>query len=374
MGRILDQDDGLGVYAGNLLNHLFTLDQDSRYIVLLRTPRHVGAFKDFDNVEVEVIPARIKLLWDQVSVPLAARRYNADVIFNPKFSLPLLTKRAGVFVLHGSDWYVNPGNYEWWDNLYIRAMMPVYCRKARRLLAISQTIVDDLVKYAHVDPHKVTVSHAAPSEHFNPNPDKEELNIFSRRYCLPERFIFSVARAYHSGHGKQPPYTGGNIDTLIASYRMYRKKGGRHPLVIAGDRIREYLLSRGMDESLLRDVHFTGFIKHNEINLAYNLAEFFVLLTLYESFSLPLVEAMASGCPVIVSCTGACPEVSGGAACLVDPHDTEGISQAMLDMEKSSDMKQSLRKAGIERAGMFTWEHTAKLTMETLHEAADQSP
>lgn len=368
MGRVLDQDDGLGVYAENLLRHLFELDRDSRYVVLLRTKKHRDLFSTYSNVESQVLPAKIKTMWDQVTVPVAARRAGADIIFNPKFSLPFLSGIPGVFVLHGSDWYVNPQNYEWWDNIYIRLMMPIYCRKAKRLMAISQTIADDLVRYAHVDPNKITVSYAAPGDHFTPYSDPQRLTEFANRYHLPPRFIFSVARAYHTGHGKLPPYPGGNIEGLVRGYQGYRKQGGELPLVIAGDRIRDYLESNGFNEKDQEGIQFLGFVPHTEINLAYNLAEFFVLTTLYESFAFPLVEAMASGCPAIVPSTGACPEVAGEAACLVDPRNHNEISKSIAELSNSRERRTSLRKLAIQRVMEFNWTKTAERTLGVFNE------
>ncbi|MFQ5889852.1 MAG: hypothetical protein ACE5JR_07340 [Gemmatimonadota bacterium] len=130
LGRALDQDDGLGVYAQNLLRELFELDPATRYVLILRTPKHASRFQAFGNVETWVMPARFKAWWDHVVVATAARRANADFIFNSKFSLFLLSRRLGVFVLHRSDWYVDPHHYQWWDNLYIRMMLPVYFRKS----------------------------------------------------------------------------------------------------------------------------------------------------------------------------------------------------------------------------------------------------
>ena len=80
MGRVLDQDDGLGIYTSNLLQHLLAADTTSRYVVLLRTPRHASLFEKFSNTETWVIPARVKTLWDQVAVPIAARRVRADIV------------------------------------------------------------------------------------------------------------------------------------------------------------------------------------------------------------------------------------------------------------------------------------------------------
>lgn len=366
MGRVLDQDDGLGVYSANLLEHMFAMDRASLYLLLLRTDKHRNRFRHFDHVESRVIPTKRKILWDQVTVPRVARQRNADIVFNPKFSLPLLSGRPGVFVLHGSDWYVNPQNYEWWDNLYIRLLLPLYCRRAKHMMAISRTIVDDLVKFAGVDRDKVTVSYAAPSSQFQPSPDPERLERFAEEHRLPKRFIFSVARAYHSGHGKLPPYPGGNVETLVRAYEAYRTEGGELPLVIAGERIDDYLRSTGFGEEDLRGIRFLGFVPHDEINLAYALAEFFVLTTLYESFGFPLVEAMAVGCPAIVPNTGACPEIAGGAATLIDPHDVGGLARALQEMARSDEKRARQRELGLKRSRDFSWSATAEKTLNVF--------
>ncbi len=366
MGRCIDSEDGIMVYAHNLLRAMAALDPASRYVILLRTPKHAHSFDGLPNVEIQVRPARVKTVWDQVVVPLAARRVRADIIFNPKFSLPLLTRRPGVFVLHGSDWYVNPRNYRWWDNLYIRLMMPLYCYKANHLLAISQRVVDDLVKYARIDAKKVTVTYAAPSAHFSPVTDHTRLREFALRYRLPEHFILTVARAYHTGHSHLPEYPGGNNENLVAGYRHYRANGGSLPFVVVGKDIERYLRNRGFRDGDLEGIHFTGFIPHGEINNIYSLAEFFILATLNESFCLPLVEAMASGCPAIVPSTGACPEVAGGAARLVDPRDAAAIGDAMTEFANSVQVRERMRAAGLERVRMFTWERTATLTLNAL--------
>lgn len=371
MGRVLDQQDGLGVYSSNLLRNMFMKDTSSRYVILLRSSKNAMLFDEFPNVKTHIIPSQSKTWWDQVLVPLSARRMDADIIFNPKFSLPLLSRRPCVFVLHGSDWYVNPGNYMWWDNLYIRVMMPIYCRKAKGLLSISQIAVDDLVKYAHLNARKVTVSYAAPAPHFAPIEDKESLRDFAERYRLPQRFILTVGRVYHSGHDRLDEYPGGNNESLVRGYRRYRAAGGQLPLVVAGRDIDKYLRSHGFSSDDLEGIHFTGFIPNQEIVKIYNLAEFFVLATLYESFPLPLVEAMASGCPALVPSTGGCPELGVNAARYMDPRDVVAIGNAMLEIANSSELRVQMRTAGLERASMFSWERTASLTLSVFEKISN---
>ena len=250
MGRLLDQDDGLGVYGLQLLRELLRLDPHTRYLILLDTPKSQHLFREFGNAETCVLPARSKLYWDQVVVPRAARRFNVDLIFNPKFSIPLFTRRPCVFVQQGSDWYVNPQNYPWWDNLYIRLMLPLYSLKATRTLAISQATLDDLEKYTCIDVRDSVVSYAGVGQNFNGERDEAALAQFRAEHRLPQRFILTVARALHVGHKHMPVYPGGNNERLLRGYLRYRREGGKLPLVVIGKRIDEYLRARGFTEQI----------------------------------------------------------------------------------------------------------------------------
>jgi len=366
MARMLDQDDGLYVYARNLLENVLALDPVSRYLILLRTDKCAHLFDRFPNADVRVLPAKVKILWDQVVAPRAAARENADLIFNPKFSLPLFSRRPATFVLQGSDWYVNPQNYPWWDNLYIRVMLPLYVRKTEHLLAISQTVIEDLKPHLPLDGVPITVSYAGPGPSFGTRRDERELERFRAEYRLPRAFILTVARGYHTGHGRLPEYPGGNNERLIRAYRAYRERGGRLPLVVVGNRIESYLRQRGFGDDDLRDVVFTGFVPHEKVHLAYQLAEFFVLATLNESFCFPLVEAMACGCPVIAPATGACPEIGGRAIRRVDPYDVDAICARLLELDRSPELRDRLRAAGLERVRRYSWRQTAERTLEVF--------
>lgn len=368
MGRVLDQRDGLGLYCLNLLRNMIAQDAGTRYVVLLRTPAHSGSFIDYPNATTEVLPSRSKLWWDQVAVLQAARRVQADLIFNPKFSIPLFSRRPCAFVLQDSDWYVNPHNYPWWDLIYIRLLLPLYCHKATRLLVISQSTLADLVRHGVISAGKAQVTHAAVGANFSPVRDESALSRFRSSYNLPAAFILTATRAYHTGHTGSPPYPGGNNERLLRAYRLYRQRGGKLPLVVAGHRVEEYLRSKGFTAADLTGVHFIGFVPNSEMHLAYQLADFFVLVKLCESFGLPILEALASGCPAIVPKTCASPEVAGDAARLVDPYDEEDIARALLEVAGSPSERVAMRERGLARARDFSWVETARRTLSVLSE------
>ncbi len=369
MGRALEQPDGLGRYCEQVLRQLLTLDPRTRYVIFLGDDGARGGWHEFPNAQPHVIRSRSKLLWDQVLVPLAARRLGVHLLFNPKFSLPLFSRIPGVFVLQSCDWYVNPGNYPWWDNIYIRLMLPLYCHKASALLAISQATVDELKRHLTLTVAPSGITYAGVGPQFTPSGDSGAQSRFLREHALPERFILTVARVLHTGHRGFPDYPGGNNERLLRAYRRYRQLAPHPlPLVVAGRQVERYLRSKGFTDTDLEGVHFLGFVPNEQLATAYQLADCFVLATLFESFGLPILEAMASGCPAIVPATGAAPEVAGSAARLIDPRDEADITAALLEVTGSEELRQRMAQAGIARARRFSWQQAAERILGVFDE------
>lgn len=373
MGRMLDQQDGIGIYGYNLIRELLRMDPGTRYVIFLDTPRSQHLFREFGNATIHVEPARLKIYWDQVVVPRAARRFDVDLIFHPKFSVPFLTSRPCVFVQQGSDWYINPQNYPWWDNLYIRMMLPLYSWKARRTLSISRATLDDLARHTRIDVSDCVVTYAGAAANFTARRDPRALQDFRARHRLPPRYILTVARTLHGGHKHLPPYPGGNNERLVRAWQRYRRNGGDLPLVVAGARIEEYLLARGFTRQDLADVIFLGFVPNQEMHMAFQLAECFVLATLCESFGMPILEALCCGCPAIVPQTCASPEVAAGAARLIDPLDEADIARALQEVTGCAELRARMRERGLQRAQQLTWRETALRTLAVFNEIVPAS-
>lgn len=369
MARAIDQPDGLGRYCEQVVRQLLLLDSRSRYVIFLGSERTREQWREFENAHPHVLTSRSKLIWDQVRVPAAARQLGVDLLFNPKFSLPLFTRIPGVFVLQSSDWYVNPANYPWWDNIYIRLMLPLYCRKASGLLAISKTTLDDLARHVKLTSPATAITYAGVGPGFTSQRDSLAQQRFREEFALPERFILTVARVQHTGHRGLPDYPGGNNERLLRAYRRYRDQSPAPlPLVVAGREIDRYLRQRGFSAADLEGVHFIGFVPNERLALAYQLADCFVLATLFESFGLPILEALATGCPAIVPRTGAAPEVAGPASRLIDPYDEEDIAAALLEVTSSQELRTQMSHAGLARARSFSWRQTAERILTVFDE------
>jgi len=147
----------------------------------------------------------------------------------------------------------------------------------------------------------------------------------------------------------------------------------RISLVLAGppnwyrDLVRERATALGLEDSVL----FPGFISDAELPCLYAGAEAFVLPSLYEGFCLPVIEAMASGTPVITSDTTALPEIADGAALAVDPRNTDALADAIDRLLSDGDLAEHCRTAGLHRAARFRWETCASRTLEIYHRVAD---
>jgi glycosyltransferase involved in cell wall biosynthesis len=375
MARAATQADGLGRYCEQVLRQLLILDPRSRYVIFLGNETACAPWREYANAAPHVIRSRTKLVWDQVLVPAAARQLGVSLLFNPKFSLPLLSRIPGIFVLQSCDWYVNPRNYPWWDNIYIRLMLPLYCRKASGLLAISQATVDELSRHMAIGPKPVGITYAGVGPEFTAQGDPQVQRRFREQYSLPDRFILTVARVLHTGHRGLPDYPGGNNERLLRAYRRYRQLAPQPlPLVVAGREIERYLRSRGFTDADLKEVHFIGFVPNAQLASAYQLADCFVLATLFESFGLPILEALASGCPAIVPATGAGPEVAGNAARLIDPHDEGDITAALLEVTGSRELRARMAHAGIARARLFSWQQAAERILAVFDELLPTLP
>jgi glycosyltransferase involved in cell wall biosynthesis len=117
-------------------------------------------------------------------------------------------------------------------------------------------------------------------------------------------------------------------------------------------------------------IHFTGYARFEDLPAIYNLGEFFVFPSLYEGFGLPVVEAMASGIPVITSSTSSLGEIAADAAETIDPTSTDAITGALVRLATDAERRRDLADRGRRRAQMFSWTQTAREMLTVYHRAA----
>jgi glycosyltransferase involved in cell wall biosynthesis len=386
MLRAIDDVDGQGIYIRKLCDALFEADPHNQYVAFYWNDRQTGRYGHLPNVREVVVPGRGKLLWDQVLVPLAARRERLDVLFHHKFSIPLAAPCPTVVQQRGTEYWSHPEFFAGWsgrmDQLYNRLMIPLYCRQAARVLTNSDTLGDELVRHARVPRSKLRTVYASADESFRPVTDPATLARVRERYRLPaEPYLLMVVKGHQiQGQVTRKALTPRkNVEIALEAYGRMRKRAEAAgamppPLVILGigiaDRLTPEVVAESTDPAA---VYTPGFVEFADMPAMYAMARALVFPSRYESFGIPIVEAMACGCPVITSTTSACPEVAGDAGLLVDPGDVEGLATAMERVSFDDGLAQDLRGRGIRRAASFSWTTSALTLLSELRAAARPS-
>jgi glycosyltransferase involved in cell wall biosynthesis len=167
-----------------------------------------------------------------------------------------------------------------------------------------------------------------------------------------------------------------NVKMLIDAYTMMRRKTGiGHKLLMIGKP--KYRFAPVFDaikaSGFENDILFTGFVTDDDLPMYYNAAEVFVFPSRYEGFGLPVLEAFGCGTPVITTTSSSLPEVAGDAAVLVDPYDTEALADAMENVLGNEKLRTKLRADGLARAAEFSWERTARMTMDVYERVLTES-
>jgi glycosyltransferase involved in cell wall biosynthesis len=363
MLRAIDEIDGPGVATTNLVDKLLELDRDNEYVIFYKNKSYLNRYKDYPNVKEIFINTKSKLIYDQFWVPILSHKEKVDLIFNTKFTVPLLTKIKSITIMRGSEYWIHPDYYEKLDLLYVNLFFPLYCRKAIKVITLSNVLKYDLNKFLKVPLDKMITIYSAPNEYFKPITNFEYLDKIRKKFALPkEKFALSVTKPYSAAGSKSKKmYDGKNMDGIIKSFLNCQKKINEPiKLVFLGKKVKE-ALDREYGEEFIenKDFIFPGYIPQEYMPAIYNLAELLLFPSYYESFGIPLVEAMACGCPVITSNTGACPEIVGEAGLVCDPDDIKNLSDSMRRILTKYEFFEKLKKCGLERAKLFKWEKSA---------------
>ena len=369
MMRAMDQPTGRRFCIEGLIRAMLRMDHKNSYLLQYRDAKWLGMFSSHDNVKEVVVRSPHKLLWDQVAVPYNAWREGASVIYNPKFSVPLVSHCPVVMGLQEPAWWAVPADHTWIDVRYMRMMLPLYCRKASHFFPVSRFVLDENRKYLRMPFENATVAYNAPTGAFRSLSDSEELGEFRSRYNLPERFILGVTRVENRGNSGTSYCPTKNVETTLRAFGHVREHIP-HKLVIAGRRIRDYLQDTGWKESDLEGIQFLGFVPHDELPMLYNAAEIFLLPSFYEGCPSTLLEALACGSRIISSKAGPLPELTNGAALLADPADPADFADKILKVARDESLREELQAKSLQRASFFSWERTAKVTLEALNDVA----
>lgn len=350
---------GITSYIFNLLRHLPETATGMEYTVFLSEKRYRGA--PGLRLQVSRLPTSrpaVRILWEQALLPWVARREGIDLLHNMAFVGPLAGGCPFVVTVHDLSFLFFPHSFRSLRRSYLRIFARMSVHRARRVIAVSESTKRDLVEIYDISPAKIDVVYNGVDARYQPLP-ADQVVAFRQQQGLPERFILFV--------GTLEPRK--NIVSLIDAYARLPKE--RPPLVLVGGKGWFYNEIFGRVEALglTREVRFAGFVPAEDLPLWYNAADLFVYPSLYEGFGLPPLEAMACGTAVITSTASSLPEVVGQAGKLANPTDTEALAAAMAQVLGSRQLQQEMETAGLAQAAGFSWEETARKTVDSYRRA-----
>jgi glycosyltransferase involved in cell wall biosynthesis len=360
MLRAYEERGGVGVYARNITRHLLAHAPQHEFFLYFSNPESMAAYQQFPNAHARYVPARGKFVWDQISIPRMFRRDRLDALFHPKFTVPLLCASRSAMVLHGAGWFI-PEVAHFWSRttrLYTRFMMPVYCRLAGAVLAVSEITRQVFVERLGVAPDKITTVYFAPGEWFSAPPDAARDASVRARYGLPERYILTLSGGDRADRK--------NFGAILEAFRRVHAQAPC-ALVVAGRGCEDFPARYNIPESGWgRDVVFPGWVEQTDLPAFYRGAELFLYPSNMEAFPIPVTEALATGTPIVTSNAYGLKELAGDAALLVDPADPEAIAGAVLRILSEPALRGELRAKAAERSKLFDWDACTRTTLGIL--------
>jgi glycosyltransferase involved in cell wall biosynthesis len=358
---------GLETYARELLPALFREAPDIRFTAFVsrEAADTDGPWREIPSVDVRVRSRRrSEWVWgEQALLPRLAAAAGIDVLHSLASTAPVRGGFRRVVTIHDLIYRVYPEAHFGLRSLGMRVLVPQAARRSHRIIAPSESTRRDVVRFLGVSAGKVDVvpEGVRLPDGLEAVPEAE----LRERHGLGGRPILLSASA------KRPHK---NLPRLLDALALI-PPADRPILVLPGyptpyeAELRAHAASAGV----ANDTRFLGWIQAEELEGFYGAAVGFVFPSLYEGFGLPVLEAMARGVPVACSDRASLPEVAGDATLLVDPEHPPAIARAMETLVTDPTERERLRRAGLERAGLFTWAATARATIDSYERAMQRT-
>jgi len=357
----LGERAGVGHYTYYLVKNIIRCDKQNEYVLFFDW--RFRDMKEFErkNVIVKNFPFSqynkyLPFAYSHMLISAYLVKGGLDLFHSPISSLPLTYPKKSIITVHDLAIYKNPA---WFPSQIFstKLLVPQSLRKADKIIAVSESTKKDLKQIFNIPAKKIKVIYEGATVEKIPVKNKGIDNL--KRFKLWPKFILFV--------GTLTPRK--NIVNLIRAYKqLLNMEPGfaEYQLVLAG--AKGYQNDKVFDEikeqKLKKQIHYLGYITHNQKMELMKKATCFVFPSSYEGFGLPVAEAMALGTPVITSKASSLPEVAGKAALLVDPEYEQEIAKALKKALSDKKLRARMIEKGKKQVKLFSWEKCAKETVK----------
>lgn len=349
---------GISEYAYELLRQFVNIKfqiSNVKFIIYLKDKPRKDMPNEAENWRYRVVWPR--KLWTQIGLPfdLYTHKPIPNVFFSPTHYAPRFSPVPTIISVMDLSYIHFPGMFKKKDLYQLRNWTVYSVKKAKRIFTISEASKSDIIKQYKVPNDRVVVTYPG----IKLMTTMKNVHI-KEKYGIKGEYILFV--------GTLQPRK--NIVRLVEAFS--RLKDRNLELVIVGKKgwMYEDILQAPNKYNVESKVKFLEFVTDEDLAIFYKNALCFVLPSLYEGFGLPVVEAMQYGCPVITSNVSSLPEAGGDAAVYVDPENTDDIAKKIQQVIQGESLRKQMIKKGYEQVKKFSWEKTAKETLNVLQEVA----
>ncbi|MFH1899648.1 MAG: glycosyltransferase family 1 protein [Patescibacteria group bacterium] len=358
------ENSGTGEYTKNLIKHLSQLDKINTYTLFpFFTYIYNNNFKSYrpqlpENFHIfwNKVPKKIiDIIWNKLYFLRSLYFPYFDIFHSTTFTMPqLFSYDKLIFTVYDVSFYTHP-QFHMKENIrHCLNGLREAIKKADAIIAISHHTKKDLIKYFDCPENKIFVTHLACDSKFYKKINESNRRKILTKYKINKQFIF------HLGSIEPRKNTMG----LIKAYQFLPKKlQDKYDLVIGGGKgwLNDPIYNYVRKHNLSINIKIIGYVSNKDLPSLYQSAKCFVYPSFYEGFGIPPLEAMASGCPVLVSNTSSMPEICQESASYCVPNDIEDIKNKLQYLLENNN-KILIRK-GLNQVKNFSWRRTA---IETL--------
>lgn len=352
----LHAGSGIGTYTKNLVLNLLNINSSDRLNVIWTGELPSNIKKD--NADIFLISGRHGEFFEKFYLPNLLNKNNIDLYHIPQngIGFPFDSSINTIVTIHDLIPYIMP---ETVGKGYLKRFlrdMPYIISQAAGIITVSEYSKKDILRFFPEFPEeKIFVTPLAANTTFKPLDKNLCKKHIKDNFKVEDPFIL-----YVGGFSKRK-----NVKELILAFKHVKPSLNKnYKLIIAGSlrdegiSLKNFVESEGLSDSIV----FTGFIEDSFLPTLYNAADTFVYPSLYEGFGLPPLEAMSCKTPVITSNLTSIPEVTSDAAILINPHNIDELSSALVTLLNNDSLKQNLAEKGYKRSQNFTWNNTAEKT------------
>lgn len=341
---------GVSVYTKNLLYWFSQWANNNTQFKVYLKQRPLKSLPK-ENKYYQYITINGKFLWSQLFLPLELYLKNkVDLFFSPAHYSPRFCPVPQVVTIHDLSYFYYPNEFLKKDLYQLMNWTKYSVNKATKIIAVSKTTKKDLMKWYHLPEDRIEVIYNG----FEKNVNRRTAAVLGKE----NHYILFV--------GTLQPRK--NLHVLIDAFNRLIKIRPEFSLVIAGKTgwLYEDIFQKVKNLGIEKKVIFTGHVPDEELTWLYKNAFCLVMHSFYEGFGIPILEAMANGCPVISSFTSSLPEVGGDACLYFDPQNPADLLDKLNQLINNDNLRKELIEKGRERIKLFSWKKSAEQTLKVI--------